>query len=654
MKKFIFLLLISFASLNSFTQNSATIELYKDLALASDDASRMMALANLYSHYVYTSPDSSFKYGQERILLAHKMGSDQLIADAYTDFVWCFVFFGDYPQALYYDQEGLKAAERSGNKYFLCRAYDYLEMIYEDLGDYELAYQYITKAMSIWNANWSLGNLKKGDSIISRYVSILQGLTSVYEKRGQLDSSLICVRILDSVYEEKNGKRWAAAAFAFGNVYAKMELFDSAKLQYRAGIRLAAETNTLKDIIDNYNGLANVFSVVGKTDSAIFYANIILELTMATHFTVARLQALTVLAGAYKKKHNIDSIAKYLDISMTTRDSLFSRQKSLRSQSLTFNEQVRQREILEAENDYKNRVRIYALAAGFLIVLLFAGILYRNNLAKQKANKEIEKAYRELKSTQSSLIQSEKMASLGELTAGIAHEIQNPLNFVNNFSQINTELIDEAQVAINRSKTVEAIDLLSNLRNNEVKITEHGQRADAIVKAMMLHSRTGSGQKELVDINALADEYLKLSYQGQRSKDKHFNARIITNFDLNVGKINIIPQDISRVLVNLYNNAFYALNERRKQSPNGYEPDISVTTKKVKEGIQILIEDNGNGIPENIRQKIFQPFFTTKPTGQGTGLGLSLAYEIIKAHGGEIRVETKEGEGSLFVIQLPV
>ena len=273
-------------------------------------------------------------------------------------------------------------------------------------------------------------------------------------------------------------------------------------------------------------------------------------------------------------------------------------------------------------------------------------------LTKQK--EALEQTLDELKSTQAQLIQSEKMASLGELTAGIAHEIQNPLNFVNNFSEVNTELIDEMRVEINNNNFEEVKAIAKDIKENEEKINHHGKRADAIVKGMLQHSRRNTGQKEPTDINALADEYLRLSYHGLRAKDKSFNAMMKTNYDETIGNINIIPQDMGRVILNLITNAFYTVTEKKKITEEpGYEPTVSVCTKKVDNKIEIQVADNGNGIPQNVLDKIFQPFFTTKPTGQGTGLGLSLSYDIVKAQNGEIKVETKEGEGTTFIIQLP-
>jgi two-component system, NtrC family, sensor kinase len=273
--------------------------------------------------------------------------------------------------------------------------------------------------------------------------------------------------------------------------------------------------------------------------------------------------------------------------------------------------------------------------------------------ALQRQTEELEHALQDLKSTQSQLVQSEKMASLGELTAGIAHEIQNPLNFINNFSEINSELIAELKEEIHKGNLQQVLAISDDIVANEEKINHHGKRADAIVKGMLQHSRSSSGIKEPVNINALAHEYMLLAYHGFRTKEKSFNTKLITDLDNSITEIRIIPQDISRVLLNLFNNAFYAVDKKAKQNIPGYEQSISLSTKNRGHDIEIVIADTGIGISQNIIDKIFQPFFTTKPTGQGTGLGLSLSYDIIKAHGGELTVNSAEGEGSTFIIKLP-
>ena len=285
-------------------------------------------------------------------------------------------------------------------------------------------------------------------------------------------------------------------------------------------------------------------------------------------------------------------------------------------------------------------------------------ILYAQNETLEKQVNErtvdLQNSLIELKSTQSQLIQSEKMASLGELTAGIAHEIQNPLNFVNNFSEVNQELLTELVDEADRGNTEEVKAIANDIKENSEKINHHGKRADAIVKGMLQHSRTGNATKEPTDINKLADEYLRLAYHGLRAKDKSFNATMKTDFDETIDQINIVSQDIGRVILNLITNAFYTVTEKKEQKPDGYEPTVAVSTKKMDDKVLISIKDNGIGIPQKILDKIFQPFFTTKSAGQGTGLGFSLAYDIIKAHGAELRVETKEGDGSEFIILLPM
>jgi signal transduction histidine kinase len=293
--------------------------------------------------------------------------------------------------------------------------------------------------------------------------------------------------------------------------------------------------------------------------------------------------------------------------------------------------------------------------------------LEQKRKAIEETNTALNKSLDDLKATQALLIQSEKMASLGELTAGIAHEIQNPLNFVNNFSEVSTELIEEMKEEFKKGEIDEGFAIAEDLKQNLEKINHHGKRAGDIVKGMLQHSRSSNGVKEPTNINELADEYLRLAYHGLRAKDKSFNATMKTDFDESIGNINIIPQDIGRVILNLITNAFYVVNEKKNQGLTGYEPTVTVKTSKIppagsqaerREGKEfgwavISVKDNGNGIPQKILDKIFQPFFTTKPTGQGTGLGLSLSYDIVKAHGGELKVETKEGEGSEFIISLP-
>ncbi len=425
----------------------------------------------------------------------------------------------------------------------------------------------------------------------------------------------------NSTVSDRNTRPWPAIHIA--NCYYQEKEYQSA-LQYATlsyntanptDLRLGLKTNLL---------LADIYEVLGKKDSAYKYLRKYQDLLIAS-----------------RKLENTRQIFE-LQINSIVRDS---------EEQIS---QLEQESLLKEQKNKNQRLLIFSTIGALLSTLLILFILYKNNKSKQKTNSVLEQTLSNLKSAQSQLIQSEKMASLGELTAGIAHEIQNPLNFVNNFSEVNSELIAEMKQEIDKGNLQEVKSIADSIDENEQKIIVHGKRADAIVKNMLQHSRSSSGQNEPTDINALCNEYLKLSYHGLRAKDKSFNATMKTDFDNSIGKINIIPQDIGRVVLNLINNAFYAVDEKRKSGIENYEPTVLVSTTREKDKIEIKVKDNGKGIPQNVLDKIFQPFFTTKPTGQGTGLGLSLSYDIVKAHGGELRVATKEGEGSEFTIQLPV
>jgi len=400
--------------------------------------------------------------------------------------------------------------------------------------------------------------------------------------------------------------------------------------------------------------MSRYYNKTGKNDSALYYAKQGLAKSQNTGQVRDVIASYSSLVDIYKDQNRQDSALFYLQLANAAQDSLLSLEKIKQLQNIGFDEQLRLQELEKESLQTKSKIRIYSLLGGLAILLIAAVLLFRNNRQKQRSNKVLEATLTNLRSTQSQLIQSEKMASLGELTAGIAHEIQNPLNFVNNFSDMNAELLTEMKDELGKGKIEDAIALANDVIENQKKINHHGKRADTIVKGMLQHSRSSNGIKEPTDINTLCDEYLRLAYHGLRAKDNSFNAITKTDFDNSIAQVNIIPQDIGRVILNLINNAFYAVDEKKKQIGDGYEPTVSVSTKKTNGKVEIIVKDNGSGIPQKVLDKIFQPFFTTKPTGQGTGLGLSLSYDIVKVHGGELKVETKEGEGSEFDIHLPV
>ena len=516
-------------------------------------------------------------------------------------------------------------------------------------------------------------------------------LGSSYLTLNQPDSAMYFAREAEQFAFEAGIKRYYGYIwFVMGDVYLKQGDIKSALEYYHKSLASALQQQNLSTSVISYDRLIQYHQIEGNKDSVLNYAlenlkrvKIMGAVTSTAAQEINIGTAYEQLALGYTLVHQLDSALKYQGLALMTKDSLTKiKIKNLADfQNLSLNEQLRLQHIEQEKVLYQNKIRAYAMLAGLAVFMLIAFLLYRNNRNRQKANKilsqqkeELQSTLSELKSTQSQLIQSEKMASLGELTAGIAHEIQNPLNFVNNFSDLNTELIEEMKHELQSGNTGEAIALASDIADNERKINHHGKRADAIVKGMLQHSSSGSGSKEQTDINALADEYLRLAYHGMRAKDKAFNATMKTDFDPAIGLVNVVPQDIGRVILNLITNAFYAVSTLAPKSPKGdlpYIPTVIVSTKLLKsplgdlgakrdtgdlgaKRVEISVSDNGPGIPRHILDKIFQPFFTTKPTGQGTGLGLSLSYDIIKAHGGELKVETKEGEGSVFTIQLPI
>ena len=504
-----------------------------------------------------------------------------------------------------------------------------------------------------------------------------------YKNMNMLDSAMLIVQQGLSLAREFGFKENVSRFLTYlGEIHFARSQIDTARKYYQLAMRLAIEERNFVSLVMIYFGLTRTYVAQEEKDSSLYYGRKTIE-TLNNVGSIAGTiwnpaNAYENLFRIYTLRNERDSANKYMELTLRAKDSLntHSIKSSAAAQDLFLRDQIRLKELEKEQIHFRTRLRTWLLVAGIGIFFLLATVFYRNNRQKQKAKERIEKAYDELRSTQAQLIQREKMASLGELTAGIAHEIQNPLNFVNNFSEVSNELIDEMKNELSKGNHEDVKAIVEDVKQNLEKINHHGKRAGAIVKGMLEHSRNNPGNKEPTDINALADEYLGLAYHGMRAKDKTFNITTKTNFDPEMGKVNVVAQDIGRVILNLINNAFYAVDEKKRQMPPSrkavnevssfvYEPVVTVTTKRLGSPLgdrgkpdsyrfEISVKDNGNGIPEKVRDKIFQPFFTTKPTGQGTGLGLSLAYDIItKGHGGKISVDTKEGDGTEFIIELP-
>ncbi len=660
------------------------IDKWEALARQKQDTSRvgiMAAIANNYAFYPeFYNADSALFYAQKALQLQQKiMASDEYKSWAKTDnfsqlmnlqeiIATLLHALGNYPKALEIRFENLKLAEKDKDKLSMAYAYRNITEDYRSMKDYQNVLRYGKSMDSILNTM----NLKDRQSARVQWQAKYTIATAFYNL-GLTDSALYYANKSNAIKIDFETGNLAFGSLLLGDIYAKKSENNTAFYYYRKVLPNAFSIGNAGLMARANEGMARLFKKQGRLDSALFFASQAISLLQTykinvqawgenTNTYIAEISPL--VAELYKDNNQLDSAYKYLYLSVSLKDSLYNVDRIRQFQTLGFNETTRRLQLdqqsKEAKQEYDTRVKMYGLISIITGILILAIILFRNNKQKQKANillqeqkKEIENTLGELKITQKQLIQSEKMASLGELTAGIAHEIQNPLNFINNFAEINTELIAEMKTELASGNTQQAIELANDIDANEQKINHHGKRADGIVKGMLQHSRSSSGIKEPTDINVLADEYFRLAYHGLRAKDKSFNAVMKTDFDESIGNINIIPQDIGRVILNLITNAFYAVTEKKQQEAVRYEPTVVVSTKKMADGVEIKIADNGNGIPQKVLDKIFQPFFTTKPTGQGTGLGLSLSYDIVKAHDGFIEVETNETGGTTFIITLP-
>jgi two-component system, NtrC family, sensor kinase len=550
---------------------------------------------------------------------------------------------GDYATALASCLEILNRFEQKNDRKGIFAAYRQLMTSYFYAGDRVNDVFYGKKAMVIAK------ELNDAEALHS----ISNNISTSYSQDGNMDSALLYARIAVH-YAKESGNIYSIGGVlsTLSEAFIAGKQYDSALIYARQSISHEFEDELMKIWV--LNDLSQIFLETNQYDSAKYYARAAAGVAAAKGYKDQQQRAYEYLSRSFDKTNVPDSAFIYLRSAVAIKDSLYNREKITQVQSIMTREQDRLQEIESNKLAWKNKIRIYGLVTGLVILGVIAFILLRNNRQKKKANEVLENTLVKLRSTQTQLVQSEKMASLGELTAGIAHEIQNPLNFVNNFSEVNTELIDEMKNELKAGNVNDAISLADNVKQNNEKISHHGKRADSIVKGMLQHSRNSSGQKELTDINALADECMRLSYHGLRAKDKSFNAKTETDLDNSLPKINIAPQDIGRVVLNLFTNAFYSVMQKKKLLGDAFEPLVTVKTAKTEAGITISIRDNGNGVPQKVIDKIFQPFFTTKPVGEGTGLGLSMSYDIItKGHGGQLKVETKEGEFAQFTIILP-
>ncbi|MEP7266102.1 MAG: ATP-binding protein [Saprospiraceae bacterium] len=651
-------------------QNPDSNRLNNLIEKVPQDTILVMLLLDSANQYSFSDPYAGFPLAQKALKLSKDLHFRKGEAAALNASGEAAHFMGDYPKALTLQFEALQINRKMKDLSGEVESLGDIGIVYIELGQYSEALQYLLLANKLGEQSTSL----------ERKSFIFSNISEAYEKLNISDSALY--------YQRKAYEHFSEISFPhlksfilrhMGMIYYNLGQKDSALVYYLKAILNSRISNDKLNLSLSEIKLAELYLSNHQQDSSLFYAHD--AFANAQNLKLPVLEASNLLTNIYRKAKNQDSTILFLDIAATMRDSLYGQEQIRQLQILMLEEQQREQVIIQQNEKFRNKIKFLALLSVLGLFSLLTFILIRNNRHKQNANNllkkqktTIETTLKELRSTQAQLIQSEKMASLGELTAGIAHEIQNPLNFVNNFSELNAELIKElsdirsmesevggevgevrSEESEDRKKRREEEDVIINdLKENSQKINVHGQRASNIVKGMLEHARKSSGEKSPTDINALCEEFAKLSYQSMRAKDPKFSAEYTFDFDAHLPKIEVVAQDLGRVILNLINNAFQALEEKAKKVGEDFKPAVTVSTSSMADYIEIRISDNGSGIPESIKDKIFQPFFTTKDAGKGTGLGLSLSYDIVKALGGEIKVESKVGTGSQLIILLPI
>ena len=610
-----------------------------------------IALAERYMHRY----SDAFESNTKALAIAKDTYDTVRILKCLLSNGFIYMMVKNYPEALKVQQAALNISVAAKDSGFISSSYNDMGIVNMRAGNWDIALKNHLTALNIRKQ----ANLLK--AIGTSYIYIAQ----ILSQQGNYTKAIASyLEGLNSGIQSGNQEYIPDFHYGIARNYFKLNDYGNALNNYDTTLQVSTKLNNIYYRALALEGMADIYLKQGKTGRAIELLKKAATIADTSNYAILR-AVYETLSTAYSKngdyKNAYESSIKYKIFS----DSAASIEKTGKLISLTNQLEFESKKaLIKAAHDMelatqKTEIQNQKLyrnitIAGLCIMIILAIISFIRFRQKKKLNIALETTLSELKSAQAQLIQSEKMVSLGELSAGIAHEIQNPLNFVNNFSEINKELLAEMNTEIEIGNYNEVKVIAKDITDNEEKINQHGKRADAIVKGMLQHSRSSSATKELTDINKLSDEYLRLAYHGIRAKDKFFNVTMKTDFDESIGNINIIPQDIGRVILNLITNAFYVVNEKKKSGVENYEPVVKVITKKLQNKVKIIVVDNGNGIPAKVLNKIFQPFFTTKPTGQGTGLGLSLSYDIVKAHGGDLKVETKEGEGSEFIILLPL
>ena len=659
MKNCIKILLLLIISISANAQKGYIDSLKLKLKIASTDSARFDIQNKIIIYYTEDKRDSALYYAEEALLLAKRNNKNLDVASTLDTKGYILMHLGKLSESYRCFLVAQEIAENPENEHktwnkvagFTPRKMrlTVLENIHHDFG-------HLMRSINVDEGIFHYKQTEKiareiNDTIMLAFVNMNMG--DVYLEKGKYDTALIMEHTAEKIFSQSADKRYLGLVYLLlGQIYLYKNEDTKALAYFQKAIDISLKENNLNSLNGTFYLLSEYYLKENNRDSSIYYARKGME-GYRVMGSDNLFKGYSLMYKSFQLSNKLDSVLKYQELALVVKDSAYQKKvKNLTElQKSYFTEQQRLQELEKEKVQAQYLMRNYGLL-GILVIFIGVGILlYRNNRQKQKAKQKIEQAYADLKSTQTQLVQQEKLASLGALTAGIAHEIKNPLNFVNNFSELSAELVDEF---IQTTDETERQEIGADLKTNLQKINEHGKRADSIVKNMLQHSRGGSGEKQLTDINQLCDEYFNLAFHGKRATDSNFNCEMVKQLENNLPPINCVVQDISRVVLNLINNAFDAVRERELEgkTPN-YKPSVTLTTQQINNTISISISDNGKGIPLHIQEKIFEPFFTTKPAGQGTGLGLSLSYDIVKAHGGELKVVTNENEGSEFVIMLP-
>ena len=639
--------------------------LRQQLATAAPDTGRVLLLAQLAYEYTQTAPLATIAYGKQALQLAQRLGYRRGEALALIRLGSGFREAGNYPAALQVGLQGLRLAETLREPELMGRGLNALGYLNWEQGHSRPALAYFFRAKAV-------AEKSRNTTLLTR---VMGNIGNVYQQLNRLDSAVLYSRqgyALDLAHHDLVSEVGDAAML--GNIYAGLGRPALARQYYRRSIRRAQGPHITFALCRAYLGQARLWQQQAGPgsgpDSAVYFGRQALAASQLSHYPKGVLDASRFLAAAFAARRDSAAAFRYLALASATRDSLFSQTKLAQLQALDVNERLRQREQADqqavATQERRQLWLLTALASAVPMLLL----LWRNNRHKQRANQQLNaqnaqiarqrddlgSALAQLRATQAQLVQSEKMAFLGELTAGIAHELQNPLAFMKNFAEVSALLVDDiAGDAPRPARDADQELLLAGLRQNLREISQHGQRATAIIAGMLARSRNSGTPRTPTDLNVLVAEYLRLAYQGLRAKNSAFHATRTVRLAPELGPVPAVAPDLGRVLLNLFTNAFQAVQQRARTAGPSYVPEVRVSTQRLPSGaVEIRVRDNGTGIPAAVRPDIFKPFFTTKPATEGTGLGLSLAHDIVtQAHHGTLTVDSEEGEFTEFTIGLP-